>query len=84
MCPGLGNLGKLLREKYNLSNEMIRRAHSVKDFAKAKNDIMVVQKLITRHRLRCPQCKMHQAAEADGHRTEKATAKCSQSPSLAE
>jgi hypothetical protein len=55
-CPWLSDLSKLLQEKYQLRNESLAHNRS-EDLMKAECDLIRVQKVITRHRLRCATCK---------------------------
>lgn len=55
-CPWLDDLAKLLQEKYQMRNEGLARNCSA-ELMKAECDLIRVQKVITRHRLRCPHCK---------------------------
>jgi hypothetical protein len=62
-CPWLADLSKLLQEKYQLRNEGL--AHNCsQELTKAECDLIRIQKVITRHRLRCPTCKLQ-----DSHAT---------------
>ena len=56
-CPWLDDLSKLLQEKYQLRNEGLAHNCSAQ-LMKAECDLIRVQKVITRHRLRCPHCKL--------------------------
>jgi hypothetical protein len=56
-CPWLDDLSKLLQEKYQLRNEALAHNSSA-GLMKAECDLIRVQKVITRHRLRCPHCKL--------------------------
>jgi hypothetical protein len=58
-CPCLNSLATLLREKYDLRAKMIARNHATADLSKTENDLIQVQRAITRHRLHCPECLMH-------------------------
>jgi major membrane immunogen (membrane-anchored lipoprotein) len=55
-CPWLSDLSKLLQEKYQLRNESLAHNRS-EDLMKVECDLIRVQKVITRHRLRCGTCK---------------------------
>jgi hypothetical protein len=55
-CPWLDDLSKLLQEKYQQRNEGLAHNCSA-ELVKAECDLIRVQKVITRHRLRCPHCK---------------------------
>ena len=55
-CRFLTDLGSLLQEKYQLRDKAL--AHNCsEELMEAECDLIRVQKVITRHRLRCPQCK---------------------------
>jgi hypothetical protein len=62
-CPWLADLSKLLQEKYQLRNEGL--AHNCsEELTKAECDLIRIQKLITRHRLRCPTCILQESHAA--------------------
>jgi hypothetical protein len=59
-CPWLNDLSNLLQEKYQLRNEALAHNCSA-ELMKAECDLIRVQKVITRHRLRCPHCKLQES-----------------------
>jgi hypothetical protein len=67
-CAELKGLSTLLREKYDVRNKIFARGYPDPSLLQAEVEIIRVQKLITRHRRRCSQCKQNEASAvgADG------------------
>ena len=61
-CAQLKVLSTLLREKYDVRNKIIARGYGDTSLLKAEIEIIRVQKIITRHRRRCSQCKLNETA----------------------
>jgi hypothetical protein len=59
-CTYLTDLSRLLQEKYQLRNEALAHSRSA-ELIQAECDLIRVNKVITRHRLRCPICKLQDA-----------------------
>jgi hypothetical protein len=57
-CTPLSGLAKLLREKYDIRSKMIVRNFSDSDLLVEEYEIIRINRLITRHRRRCPHCKL--------------------------
>jgi len=60
-CAQLKSLSTLLREKYDERNKIIARGYANTSLLKADLEIIRVQKIITRHRRRCPHCKLNES-----------------------
>ena len=60
-CTQLKTLSKRLLELYEARNRTIV-PHLDADQIRAEYELIHIQKLITRHRLRCPQCKTNEIA----------------------
>jgi len=67
-CAELKTLSTLLRDKYDVRNKILARGYPDPSLLQAEIEIIRVQKLITRHRRRCSQCKQNEtsAIGADG------------------
>jgi len=63
-CAQLKSLSTLLREKYDVRNKIIALGYAGTSLLKAEIEIIRVQKIITRHRRRCSNCKLNQASTA--------------------
>ncbi len=61
-CAGLKTLSKRLLELYEARNRTIVLPHLDADQVRAEYELIRMQKLITRHRQRCPQCKTNEIA----------------------
>jgi hypothetical protein len=59
-CASLSNLAKSLREKYAVRSKMIVRNFPDSNLLAAEYEIIRVNRMITRHRRRCPNCKLHE------------------------
>ena len=59
-CAQLKSFSTLLREKYDERNKIIARGYADTSLLKAEIEIIRVQKIITRHRRRCPHCKLNE------------------------
>jgi hypothetical protein len=56
-CPWFSGLAKLVLGKYGARDKLLSTNCEAAELRKAELDIARVQKLVTRHRLRCPHCK---------------------------
>jgi hypothetical protein len=56
-CASLGDLAGQLSEKYEVRNKVIARSFQDPDLLSAENEIIRINKLISSHRRRCPNCK---------------------------
>ena len=67
-CAELKSLSTLLREKYDVRNTILARGYPDPSLFQAELEIIRVQKVITRHRRRCSQCRQNEnsAVGADG------------------
>jgi len=63
-CAQLKTLSTLLREKYDVRNTIIARGYADTSLLKAEIEIIQVQKIITRHRRRCSNCKLNETSAA--------------------
>ncbi len=61
-CAKLKTLSKRLLELYEARNRTIILPHSDADQMRAEYELIRMQKLITRHRQRCPQCTANEIA----------------------
>lgn len=61
-CAQLKSLSTLLREKYDERNKIIARGYADTSLLKTELEIIRVQKIITRHRRRCPHCKLNETS----------------------
>lgn len=68
-CASLSSLAGLLRERYDLRNTMIIRHFSDPDLLAAEREIIRMNRLISRHRRRCPQCKLRESLVASNTRS---------------
>ena len=59
-CPHLSNIALLLREQYDARFKMILRAFPDDDLLKSEYEIIRLQRVMTRHRRRCAQCKLRE------------------------
>jgi len=57
-CPKLKGLSKLLREKHDVRNRMIVCGFPNTNLLRAEYDLIRIQRIITRHRRRCQDCKL--------------------------
>jgi hypothetical protein len=74
-CDSLSGLAKMLREKYDLRSKMIVRNFPDADLLMEEYEIIRINRLITRHRRRCPHCKFQGSFVASGvRRSEPVTA----------
>jgi hypothetical protein len=64
VCPWLNALGELLQQKYAIRNKLIGRDYATGELAQAENALMAVHQAIAHHRSHCPQCSLHENAEA--------------------
>jgi hypothetical protein len=64
ICDQLKSLSTLLREKYDVRNKIICRGYPDTNLLQAEFEIIRVQKMITRHRRRCSQCKLSETSAA--------------------
>jgi hypothetical protein len=60
-CGSLRSLAKLLRERYDARNKMVIRNFSDPEMLAIEYEIIRINKLITRHRRRCPHCKVQES-----------------------
>jgi hypothetical protein len=58
-CALLKSLSTVLREKYDERNKIFAHGYADTSLLKAELEIIRVQKIITRHRRRCPHCKLN-------------------------
>lgn len=56
-CDSLSGLAKMLREKYDVRSKMIVRNFPDADLLMKEYEIIRINRLIVRHRRRCPHCK---------------------------
>jgi hypothetical protein len=64
LCASLNSLAELLRERYDVRSKMILRNFPDEDLLMAEYEIIRINKLITRHRRRCSQCKARESLMA--------------------
>jgi hypothetical protein len=57
-CDSLSGLAKMLREKYDIRSKMIVRNFSDADLLVEEYEIIRINRLMLRHRRRCPRCQL--------------------------
>lgn len=67
LCAQLKILSTLLHEKYEVRNKILARGYADSSLLQAELEIIRVQKLITRHRRRCSQCRLKQSFGVGTH-----------------
>lgn len=67
-CAQLKGFSTLLREKYDVRNKIIASGCADPSLLKGELEIIRVQKIVTRHRRRCSQCKLNETSAAGADR----------------
>jgi hypothetical protein len=67
-CDSLSGLAQMLRAKYDVRSKMIVRNFPDADLLAEEYEIIRINRLITRHRRRCPHCKFQGTFVASGVR----------------
>ena len=65
-CDSLSGLARMLRDKYDVRSKMIVRNFPDAALLLEEYEIIRINRLITRHRRRCPQCKFQGSFVASG------------------
>jgi hypothetical protein len=58
-CPLLNKNAKLLREMYDKRDRLIARGGPASELKAAEYDLILMHRIVKRHRTRCPQCKLN-------------------------
>jgi hypothetical protein len=58
-CPLLSKNAKLLQDLYNVRHKMMGREGSAAELRAVEYDLIRMHRVIKRHRMRCPQCKLN-------------------------
>jgi hypothetical protein len=61
LCASLSNLAKLLAERHDVRSKMILRNFPDEDLLMAEYEIIRINRLIARHRRKCPHCKARES-----------------------
>jgi RNA polymerase subunit RPABC4/transcription elongation factor Spt4 len=65
-CAQLSAIAKLLREKYDAQFAMVVSDAPAADLRRGEAELVQINRLMTRHRRICPQCKSILAIDAPG------------------